>query len=130
MDALAAADARTAYSLLKSSRLTEELGRARHRPCSSANPMWQGGARDFTPECSRLIHYYRSTEAGLPALGAKDFVTTGYTHYVTLLPSALQRTVASSPEDLTSNAAIYLTRPGEVLPCPLGGRERSAVRLA
>src|SRR5436305_13848509 len=35
----------------------------------------------------RLVHYFRSTPEGLPGW-AKRFVTTGYSHYATLLPAA------------------------------------------
>src|SRR5437588_8214489 len=35
----------------------------------------------------RLVHYFRSTPAGLPEW-VKRFVTAGYSHYATLLPAA------------------------------------------
>ena len=54
--------------------------------CSCGNPT-RKQAREILARITRLVHYYRTTEAGLPAW-LKRFVTTGYSHYATLLPNA------------------------------------------
>ncbi len=71
VDALQAAE--DSLLLLKSSRLTEELG-DRAVALLVTEPDVQA-AQDIYTRISRLIHYYRSTETGLPRW-CQDFVTT------------------------------------------------------
>src|SRR5262249_21627132 len=74
---------------------------------------------------TRLVHYYRATEAGLP-LWAKRFVTTGYSHYATLLPNAFaDRGIA--PADLAAMLQFIFTL--ESLALSLGC-ERSQLVIA
>lgn len=70
---------------LKSERLTEELGERAIDLLMQEPDAKQ--AREIHARITRLVHYYRTTEAGLPAW-LKRFVTTGYSHYATLLPNA------------------------------------------
>ncbi len=115
VDALQAAE--DSVVLLKSSRLTEALG-DRAVALLVTEPDVQS-AREIYTRISRLIHYYRSTETGLPAW-CQRFVTTGYTHYVTLLTSAFSDR-GIQPETLTSmlqfiftleSLALSLVQPG------------------
>ncbi|WP_406700863.1 DUF5682 family protein [Singulisphaera sp. Ch08] len=70
---------------LKSERLTEELGERAVDLLVQEPDAKQ--ANEIHVRITRLVHYYRTTEAGLPAW-LKRFVTTGYSHYATLLPNA------------------------------------------
>jgi hypothetical protein len=70
---------------LKSERLTEELGERAVDLLVREPDAKQ--AREIHARITRLVHYYRTTEAGLPAW-LKRFVTAGYSHYATLLPNA------------------------------------------
>ena len=88
------ADSRTADALraaedsilfLKSERLTEELGERAVDLLVQEPDVQQ--AREIHARIGRLVHYYRTTATGLPAW-MKRFVTTGYSHYATLLPNA------------------------------------------
>ena len=121
VDALQAAE--DSLLLLKSSRLTEELGR-RAITLLVSEPDAQA-AQAIYARLSRFIHYYRSTEAGLPAW-CQDFVATGYTHYVTLLPNAFSDR-GVKPEDLTSMLQFIFTL--ESLALSLGC-ERSQLVIA
>lgn len=83
VDALRAAE--DSLLFLQSERLTEELGERAvdllvREPDSKQ-------AREVHARITRLVHYYRTTESGLPAW-LKQFVTSGYSHYATLLPNA------------------------------------------
>lgn len=81
--ALAAVEDSLLY--LSSPRLTEELGER------AVELLAQETAVKDAPETVRrvraLVHFYRSRETGLPPW-LKQFVTTGYSHYATLLPEA------------------------------------------
>jgi hypothetical protein len=83
VSALAAAEDCILY--LKSPRLTEEIGE------HSVSLLLQETSAQSAPEVfermRRLVHYFRSTPTGLPEW-VKRFVTTGYSHYATLLPTA------------------------------------------
>jgi hypothetical protein len=70
---------------LQSDRLTEEIGE------QAIRLLLQETGAQSAPEIfervRRLVHHARSTPAGLPEW-LKRFVTTGYSHYATLLPAA------------------------------------------
>ena len=55
----------------------------------------------------RLVHYYRSTKEGLPGW-LKHFVTTGYSHYATLLPAAFADR-GTTPEQVAGMLAFLFT---------------------
>jgi hypothetical protein len=103
VDALAAAEDSLLY--LRSPRLTGELG-------EKAIEALQGetGASD-APEVfqrvRRLIHHYRSTPHGLPDW-LRRFVTTGYSHYATLLPASFQDR-GTRPEEVAGMLAFLFT---------------------
>ena len=44
-------------------------------------------AKEIFAQINRLVHHYRSTPGGLPHW-IRQFVTTGYSHYATQLPTA------------------------------------------
>jgi hypothetical protein len=125
-------EARTAATLraaedsilfLRSERLTEELGE-RAVDLLVLEPDVQQ-AREIHQRISRLVHYYRTTEAGLPAW-TRRFVTTGYSHYATLLPNAFaDRGV--NPVDLVAMLQFIFTL--ESLALALGC-ERSQLVIA
>src|SRR5262249_50209456 len=82
-------------------------------------------AREIYTRISRLVHFYRATPDGLP-LWCQRFVTTGYSHYATMLPNAFaDRGV--TPEDLTSMLQFIFTL--ESLALSLGC-ERSQLAVA
>jgi hypothetical protein len=108
---------------LKSERLTEELGE-RAGDLLVREPDVQQ-AREIHARISRLVHYYRTTESGLPDW-IKRFITTGYSHYATLLPNAFaDRGV--SPGDLAAMLQFVFTL--ESLALSLGC-ERSQLVIA
>ncbi|WP_324188035.1 DUF5682 family protein [Nocardia higoensis] len=81
--ALAAVEDALVY--LNSARLADELGaRAVHLLTAERTV---DGAPEVLRRIRALIDYYRSTDAGLPAWCGR-FVTAGYAHYCTLLPTA------------------------------------------
>ncbi|WP_067855696.1 DUF5682 family protein [Nocardia shimofusensis] len=81
--ALAAVEDALVY--LNSARLADELG-ARAVVLLTAERTVDG-APDVLRRIRALIDYYRSTDTGLPAWCGR-FVTAGYAHYCTLLPTA------------------------------------------
>jgi hypothetical protein len=83
VSALAAAEDCILY--LKSPRLTEEIGE--HAVGLLVQETGAQSAPEVFERMRRLVHYFRSTPTGLPEW-AKRFVTTGYSHYATLLPAA------------------------------------------
>lgn len=101
--ALEAVEASLLY--LKSPRLTAELGER-----AIALLLEQTGARE-APEVfdrvRRLVHYYRSTPHGIPDW-LKNFVTTGYSHYATLLPASFQDQ-GTRPEEVSGMLAFLFT---------------------
>ncbi len=125
-------DARTAEALraaedsllfLESERLTEELGERAVELLVREPDVQQ--AREIHARVTRLVHYYRTTEAGLPAW-TRSFITTGYSHYATLLPNAFaDRGV--NPADLAAMLQFIFTL--ESLALSLGC-ERSQLVIA
>jgi hypothetical protein len=90
---------------LKSPRLTSDLGER-----AIALLIAQTGAKeapDVFKMVRALVHYYRSTPHGLPEW-LKRFVTTGYSHYATLLPAAFQDRGAR-PEEVAGMLAFMFT---------------------
>jgi hypothetical protein len=101
--ALEAVEASILY--LKSPRLTAELGER-----AIALLLEQTGAREAPGVFDRvrkLVHYYRSTPHGLPDW-LKNFVTTGYSHYATLLPASFQDQ-GTRPEEVSGMLAFLFT---------------------
>ncbi|HZF52172.1 MAG TPA: DUF5682 family protein [Polyangiaceae bacterium] len=101
--ALEAVEDSIAY--LKSPRLTAELGER-----AIALLVEQTGAREAPgvfDRVRRLVHYYRSTPHGLPDW-LKRFVTTGYSHYATLLPASFQDQ-GTRPEEVSGMLAFLFT---------------------
>ena len=108
---------------LKSERLTEELGERSVELLVREPDVQQ--AREIYTRISRLVHYYRTTESGLPAW-TRSFITTGYSHYSTLLPRAFaDRGV--NPADLAAMLQFVFTL--ESLALSLGC-ERSQLVIA
>jgi hypothetical protein len=70
---------------LKSVRLTEEIGE--HAIDLLVQETGAQSAPEIFERVRRLVHHFRSTPEGLPAW-TQRFVTTGYSHYTTLLPAA------------------------------------------
>ena len=83
VSALEAAEDSELY--LKSPRLTEEVGE--HAVALLSRETGAQTAPEIFERVRRLVHYYRSTPSGLPEW-VKRFVTTGYSHYATLMPGA------------------------------------------
>jgi hypothetical protein len=81
--ALAAAE--DSLLFLKSERLTEELGERAVALLTQEEGV--ESAQEIFTRINRLVHHYRSTPGGLPPW-IRQFVTTGYSHYATLLPTA------------------------------------------
>jgi hypothetical protein len=120
VDALAAAEESILF--LKSERLTAELG-ARARALLVAEPDVRDAAAIYV-RIARLVHYYRSFTR-LPDWCA-EFVTSGYSHYSTLLPTAFSdRSVR--PADVAAMLQFILTL--ESLALSLGC-ERSELVIA
>ncbi|MBC8010331.1 MAG: hypothetical protein H7067_09560, partial [Burkholderiales bacterium] len=120
VDALEAAE--QALLFLKSERLVTDLG-GQARALLVSEP----DVRDAAPiyaRISRLIHYYRSFTR-LPDWCA-DFVTTGYSHYCSLLPGAFADRSAK-PADVAAMLQFILTL--ESLALSLGC-ERSELLIA
>jgi hypothetical protein len=70
---------------LKSERLTEEVGE--HAVSLLVQETGAQSAPEIFERVRRLVHYFRSTPTGLPEW-VKRFVTAGYSHYATLMPTA------------------------------------------
>jgi Family of unknown function (DUF5682) len=107
--ALAAAE--DALLFLGSDRLVEELG----YQCGALLVQEAGGqtAPEIFDRLRRLVHYYRSTPAGLPEW-VKAVVATGYGHYTTLLPAAFEDG-GTSPQQLAGMLAFLFTLEGLAL---------------
>lgn len=93
-DALAAAEDSILY--LHSPRLTDAVGG--HATTLLVQETSAQSAPEVFDRVRRLTHFYRSTPDGLPGW-IKDFVATGYSHYCTLLPTALADR-GTSPEQV------------------------------
>jgi len=100
VNALAAAEDCILY--LQSSRLTEEIGD--HAVSLLVQETGAQSAPEVFERMRRLVHYFRSTPTGLPEW-AKRFVTTGYSHYATLLPAAFADR-GTSPEQVAGMLAF------------------------
>ncbi|MCA9618267.1 MAG: hypothetical protein KC731_04580, partial [Myxococcales bacterium] len=120
LTALAATEDSILY--LDSERLTEELGEQAVALLPREPDL--GDARDIYRRIARLIHFYRA-ERGLPTW-AERFVTTGYSHYCTLLPEAFADRGVSA-EQLSAMLEFILTL--ESLALALGC-ERSQLLIA
>jgi hypothetical protein len=120
-DAIRAAE--DSILFLKSERLTEELGERAVDLLVREPDAKQ--AREIYARITRLVHYYRTTEAGLPAW-LKRFVTAGYSHYATLLPNAFADR-GTHPNDLAAMLQFVFTLEGLALSL---GCERSQLVIA
>lgn len=120
-DAIRAAE--DSILFLKSARLAEELGERAIDLLVREPDAKQ--AREIHARITRLVHYYRTTEAGLPDW-LKRFVTTGYSHYATLLPNAFADR-GTHPNDLAAMLQFIFTL--ESLALSLGC-ERSQLVIA
>jgi hypothetical protein len=120
-DALAAAEDSLIY--LRGERLTEELGERAVDLLVREPDANQAGV--ILDRITRLVHHYRTTEAGLPTW-ARRFVTTGYGHYATLLPASFSDR-GVKPDDLASMLAFLFSL--ESLALSLGC-ERSQLVIA
>ena len=98
--ALAAAEDCILY--LKSPRLTEEIGE--HAVGLLTRETGAQSAPEVFERMRRLVHYFRSTPEGLPDW-VKRFVTTGYSHYATLLPTAFADR-GTTPEQIAGMLAF------------------------
>lgn len=120
VDALEAVE--QAILFLKSERLVTDLG-SQARALLVSEPDVRDAAAIYA-RISRLIHYYRSFTR-LPAWCA-DFVTTGYSHYCSLLPTTFHDRSAK-PADVAAMLQFILTL--ESLALSLGC-ERSELIIA
>lgn len=98
--ALAAAE--DCVLFLKSERLTEEIGE--HAVGLLVRETGAQSAPEIFERVRRLVHYFRSTPAGLPEW-VKRFVTSGYSHYATLLPAAFSDR-GTTPEQVAGMLAF------------------------
>jgi hypothetical protein len=87
---------------LGSPRLTEEIGD--HAVGLLVEETGAQSAPEVFERMRRLVHYFRSTPEGLPGW-ARRFVTTGYSHYTTLLPTAFADR-GTTPEQLAGMLAF------------------------
>jgi hypothetical protein len=90
---------------LKSVRLTEEIGE--HAIELLSQETGAQSAPEIFERVRRLVHYSRSTPEGLPNW-LKRFVTTGYSHYATLLPAAFSDR-GTTPEQVAGMLAFLFT---------------------
>jgi hypothetical protein len=127
-----AADATTVAALeaaedclvyLRSDRLTEELGE--RATLLLTEETGAQSAPEIFRRVRRLVHHYRATPTGLP-VWVKGFVTTGYAHYSTLLPTAFAEESAS-PDQVAGLLAFLFTL--ESLALSLGC-QRSQLEIA
>ncbi len=101
--ALKAAEDSVLY--LHSPRLTKELGE--HAIQLLRNETGAEDAPAIFERVRRLVHYYRSTPAGLPDW-IQRFVAAGYSQYATLLPAAFEDR-GSSPEQIAGMLGFIFT---------------------
>ncbi len=100
--ATALATAEDCILYLKSPRLTEEIGE--HAVALLSQETGAQSATEIFERMRRLVHYFRSTPTGLPEW-VKRFVTTGYSHYATLLPTTFPDR-GTAPEQIASMLAF------------------------
>lgn len=91
--------------LLKHPRLTEELGE--HAIALLSEETGAEDAPQIFERVRRLVHYYRTTPGGLPTW-IERFVSTGYSHYATLLPKAFGDR-GTSPEQIAGMLGFIFT---------------------
>lgn len=100
----ALASVEDAILFLKSGRLVAELGER------SIDLLKQSTGASEAPQVfervRRLVHYYRATPTGLPDW-LKRFVTTGYSHYATLLPASFQDDATSANQVAAMLAFLF-----------------------
>lgn len=101
--ALAAAEDSLLY--LHHPRLTEMLGS--HATTLLSQETAAEDAPSIFDRIRRLVHYYRSTPAGLPNW-IERFVSTGYAHYSTLLPVAFGDR-GTSPTQISAMLSFIFT---------------------
>jgi Family of unknown function (DUF5682) len=101
--ALAAAEDSLLY--LQHLRLTEALGS--HATTLLSQETAAEDAPAIFDRIRRLVHYYRSTPAGLPNW-IERFVSTGYAHYSTLLPAAFSDR-GTSPTQVSAMLSFIFT---------------------
>lgn len=106
---------------LKSGRLTREIGLRATELLT--DEIGAADAPEIFQRVRALVHYYRTI--GL-AGWIKDFVSTGYRHYTTLLPSAFSDR-GTSPKQLAAMLAFIFTQ--EALAMSMGC-ERSQLLIA
>jgi hypothetical protein len=119
--ALAAAEECLLY--LGSPRLTEEIGD--HAVGLLVQETGGQSAPEVFERMRRLVHYFRSTPGGLPGW-AKRFVTTGYSHYTTLLPAAFTDR-GTTPDQVAGMLAFIFNLEGLALSL---GCDRSQLLIA
>ncbi|HEY8380242.1 MAG TPA: DUF5682 family protein, partial [Nannocystis sp.] len=119
VQALAAAEDSVLY--LRSGRLTRELG-MRATELLGAE-LGANDAPEIFQRIRGLVHYYRTI--GMPDW-IKDFVSTGYRHYATLLPTAFTDR-GTTPRQLAAMLAFIFTQ--EALAFSMGC-ERSQLLIA
>jgi len=102
VNALEAAEESVIY--LKSGRLARELGMRAVELLRTE--VGANDAPEIFQRVRRLVHYYRTV--GLPDW-IKDFVSTGYQHYATLLPEAFKDR-GTTPQQLAAMLAFIFTQ--------------------
>ncbi len=90
---------------LHSPRLTRELGE--HSIYLLKQETGAADAPKIFERVRRLVHYYRTTPSGLPDW-IEQFVSTGYSHYATLLPKAFADR-GTSPEQIAGMLGFIFT---------------------
>ncbi|VTS04092.1 DUF5682 family protein [Tuwongella immobilis] len=102
-DALAMVEDTILY--LKSIRLSEEIGE--HAIRLLLEETGAQTAPEIFERVRKLVGYYRSTASGLPSW-LKRFITTGYSHYSTLLPTAFSDR-GTTPEQIAGMLSFLFT---------------------
>ena len=90
---------------LKSTRLTQEVGERAVRLLNEE--LGAQSAPEIFERVRELVHYYRSQPTGL-ASWIEAFVSTGYSHYATLLPAAFEDG-DTSPEEISGMLGFIFT---------------------
>jgi hypothetical protein len=97
--------AEDALLFMNSPRLVRELGE--HTVALLKEETSAEGAPDIFQHARRLIHYYRTTPAGLPQW-LEALVKTGYAHYAALLPQAFADR-GTKPEQIAGMLGFIFT---------------------
>lgn len=109
--------------LLKLPQLTEELGEHAVERLEQEKDLET--AKAVFERIRKLIHYYRTTPGGLPPW-IRHFVTAGYAHYATLLPTAFTD-AGFSPTQITAMLGFLFGLEGLALSL---GCSRSQLEIA